>query len=89
METQENTEVPEPQTPGAFSDADFDDNLDVPESLTVVDIQGSQVVLNGLENAGKQIKSFIQKQSTPIPICCRSHSRTNTFQRSLQTSCQV
>lgn len=52
METISNGEVSEPPTPGGFSDTDFDDNLGVPESLTVLDIHGSQIVLNIEENAG-------------------------------------
>ncbi|KRT80724.1 hypothetical protein AMK59_5301, partial [Oryctes borbonicus] len=46
MDTTNNDNVSEPQTPGGFSDTDFDDNLGVPDSLTVLDIQGSQIVLN-------------------------------------------
>ncbi|GJQ65160.1 Pld [Trypoxylus dichotomus] len=52
MDATNNDDVSEPQTPGGFSDADFDDNLGVPDSLTVLDIQGSQVVLNSVEAEG-------------------------------------
>ncbi|KAI4466090.1 hypothetical protein MML48_3g00020585 [Holotrichia oblita] len=50
--TTNNGDVSEPQTPGGLSDTDFDDNLGVPDSLTVLDIQGSQIVLNTEEDDG-------------------------------------
>lgn len=51
--TSNNGDIPEPVTPGGLSDTDFDDNLGVPDSLTVLDIQGSQIVVNTEENDGK------------------------------------
>ncbi|KAK9753640.1 PX domain [Popillia japonica] len=50
--TSNNGDIPEPVTPGGLSDTDFDDNLGVPDSLTVLDIQGSQIVVNTEENDG-------------------------------------
>ncbi|XP_022901663.2 phospholipase D1 isoform X1 [Onthophagus taurus] len=48
----QNNGTQEPQSPGVLSDTDYDDNLDVPESLTIVKFQGSEIVLNKDEAEG-------------------------------------